>query len=194
MADMPTPAPVPMLLFCPRCSTQHIDAPDERTPGWNNPPHRSHLCHVCGHTWRPADVPTNGVAVLCTKGAHDGSAAPGGQPDEPDIALLVSMATCMNHGFALLEPNRQHAMLQDMRKLWAEVAGRGFYSQATRDHYLGFLGAAACTNGLVPGRGTPGTPGCSCDCHRDPGVKHVAPCCYPTFGNAEPLGSDELEH
>src|SRR5574340_600312 len=24
--------------------------------GWDNPPHRSHLCHGCGHIWRPADV------------------------------------------------------------------------------------------------------------------------------------------
>ena len=42
-----------------------------RNNQWNNPPHRSHLCHSCGHIWRPADVPTNGVAAIKTKGSAD---------------------------------------------------------------------------------------------------------------------------
>jgi len=63
--------PIDMVLFCPRCGEQHIDAPDERTPDWTNPPHKSHLCHACGCIWRPADVPTNGVAAIRTKGKND---------------------------------------------------------------------------------------------------------------------------
>lgn len=81
--------PIDMILLCPKCGTQHIDAPDDsrgpskcqRTPhcaepcgewcGWTNPPHRSHLCAGCGHIWRPADVPTNGVAAIKTKGKND---------------------------------------------------------------------------------------------------------------------------
>ena len=39
------------------------------------PAHRSHLCRPedggCGHIWRPADVPTNGVAAVKTKGKAD---------------------------------------------------------------------------------------------------------------------------
>lgn len=76
-------APIDMLLFCPKCNTQHIDAPDERTEGWSNPSHRSHLCHSCGTVWRPADVPTNGVASIETKGKADtwiASEAAGGEP------------------------------------------------------------------------------------------------------------------
>lgn len=71
------PAPVDMVLHCPKCGVQHIDAsepPVEFEPGaaqWNNPPHRSHLCHGCGHIWRPADVPTNGVAAVKTTGKAD---------------------------------------------------------------------------------------------------------------------------
>ncbi|PTT41475.1 hypothetical protein DBR23_05880, partial [Acidovorax sp. HMWF018] len=71
------PAPIDMVLFCPACGTQHIDAsepPVEFEPGaaqWNNPPHRSHLCHGCGHIWRPADVPTNGVKAVKTTGKAD---------------------------------------------------------------------------------------------------------------------------
>jgi len=62
---------VPMLLFCPECGLQHIDEPDERTPEWDNPPHRSHLCHGCGCIWRPADIPTEGVLNLATSGQAD---------------------------------------------------------------------------------------------------------------------------
>lgn len=57
--------PVPMLLFCPSCAKQHVDAPDAEK-GWRNPPHRTHLCHSCGHEWRPSDVPTTGVEKLIT--------------------------------------------------------------------------------------------------------------------------------
>lgn len=79
-------APVDMLLFCPACSTQHVDAADPegvtsveingREDRWDNPPHRTHLCHACGHRWRPADVATNGVLAIATKGQLDGAAAP----------------------------------------------------------------------------------------------------------------------
>lgn len=65
--------PIDMILYCPGCGLQHVDAPDRRTPDWENPPHKSHLCHGCGHIWRPADVPTNGVAAIKTKGKADAS-------------------------------------------------------------------------------------------------------------------------
>lgn len=35
-------APIPMLLFCPRCEHQHIDAPEPET-GWTNPPHAERI-------------------------------------------------------------------------------------------------------------------------------------------------------
>lgn len=73
--------PIDMVLHCPACGLQHIDkdeaagmlAFDVACYGepWRNPPHRSHLCHGCGHIWRPADVPTNGVAAVQTKGKAD---------------------------------------------------------------------------------------------------------------------------
>lgn len=58
--------PIDMLLFCPKCAVQHIDAPGGEWDGkpWNNPPHKSHLCLECGCIWRPSDHPTNGVATL----------------------------------------------------------------------------------------------------------------------------------
>lgn len=62
--------PIPMVLHCPKCHTQHIDVP-EPEKGWTNPPHKSHLCHSCGTVWRPADVPTTGVAAIATRGKQD---------------------------------------------------------------------------------------------------------------------------
>lgn len=93
-------APIDMVLHCPACGLQHIDRPnewsDEKAPcdppnsemhpddwaecdrilkayeaEWTNPPHRSHLCLGCKHIWRPADVPTNGVKAVTTKGEND---------------------------------------------------------------------------------------------------------------------------
>lgn len=68
-------APIDMVLHCPACGLQHIDGaetmPAAGSPHWDNPPHRSHLCGRCGHVWRPADVPTNGVACVKTIGKAD---------------------------------------------------------------------------------------------------------------------------
>lgn len=84
--------PVDLLLFCPACGTQHVDEakPDVcETCGqnesdctcttftaWLNPPHKSHRCTDCNHVWRPADVPTNGVKELQSKGERDGDPVP----------------------------------------------------------------------------------------------------------------------
>lgn len=67
-AEPDGPSPIPMILHCPTCGTQHVDAP---SGDWTNPPHRSHLCDWCGTVWRPADVPTEGVASIATRGAAD---------------------------------------------------------------------------------------------------------------------------
>lgn len=64
------PVPIPMILFCPKCREQHIDAPQPEK-GWTNPPHRSHECQNCGLVWRPADVATIGVEALETRGERD---------------------------------------------------------------------------------------------------------------------------
>ncbi|PNE59848.1 hypothetical protein A8H39_01495 [Paraburkholderia fungorum] len=79
--------PIPMLLFCPKCGAQHVDAPEHNADPhstreadesvesnvqeWTNPPHRSHLCHACGTVWRPADVATTGVSNIDTHGNAD---------------------------------------------------------------------------------------------------------------------------
>lgn len=86
--------PIPMLLFCPQCGTQHVDAPEaEQILGddegldvrfsWENPPHRSHLCHACGCIWRPAEVATTGVETIATVGKRDNWDGPGCVCAEP---------------------------------------------------------------------------------------------------------------
>lgn len=62
--------PIDMVLHCPVCRHIHVDAPEPET-GWDNPPHRSHKCHYCGCIWRPADVTTNGVHRIKTRGEKD---------------------------------------------------------------------------------------------------------------------------
>lgn len=61
---------IDMVLYCPECGKQHIDEPSGAS-GWTNPPHRSHLCAFCGCRWRPADIATNGVREIKTKGLFD---------------------------------------------------------------------------------------------------------------------------
>lgn len=67
------PEVVDMVLHCPVCHVQHIDEAVGEWDGkaWENPPHRSHLCRGCGHIWRPADIATNGVAAVKTRGKAD---------------------------------------------------------------------------------------------------------------------------
>lgn len=90
--------PIDMVLHCPACGLQHIDRPEADgnwtipMPGaWTNPPHRSHLCAGCGHVWRPADVPTNGVAAVQTRGKADSPiAAPrDGVPPALDVRRIL---------------------------------------------------------------------------------------------------------
>lgn len=79
------PTPIPMVIHCPECGAQHIDKPDPEKQ-WDNPPHRSHWCHGCGHVWRPCDLPTVGVEAVTTKGKDDGKIlkkkAPSDEPAE----------------------------------------------------------------------------------------------------------------
>lgn len=62
-------------------------------------------------------------------------------PEEPDQALLVSMAVCLRHGFGLDAPEQQQSQLREMRKLWDEVMGRGYYSPDNRERYVAMLAA-----------------------------------------------------
>lgn len=142
------PEPIDMLLFCPKCGAQHVDAPEKASDdrpvlyadAWTNPPHRSHLCHACGTVWRPADVPTNGVAAIQTSGKADTWS---GQPvlraevtDEPSLTnpltpygmlvralRIVSGTTLMDMADALLTtPAKLSAMEFDREPVTPEFA------------------------------------------------------------------------
>lgn len=53
------PTPIPMLLWCPKCSARHIDEGEFATRS-----HTTHACQECGMVWKPALIPTTGVQFL----------------------------------------------------------------------------------------------------------------------------------
>ncbi len=79
---------IDMLLWCPSCHAQHIDEPDDY---WTNPPHKSHLCGSCGLIWRPADLATNGVRKIKTKGTRDTFA-----PEECHLIPPCEFGKCLD--------------------------------------------------------------------------------------------------
>jgi len=52
-------APIPMLLWCPKCHERHIDQGEFAVKI-----HHTHACQFCGMVWRPAIVATVGVRFL----------------------------------------------------------------------------------------------------------------------------------
>lgn len=89
------PTPLDMLLPCPRCGLLHVDAP-EPDKGWSNPPHKSHLCHDCGCIWRPASVPTNGVASIAP-GKADTWISGKAEERPTRVELLAERAEALAH-------------------------------------------------------------------------------------------------
>jgi hypothetical protein len=53
------PTPIPMLIWCPFCTTRHIDEGKFATHH-----HHTHACQKCGAVWRPAVEATVGVQFL----------------------------------------------------------------------------------------------------------------------------------
>ncbi len=64
--------PLSMLLWCPQCSTRHVDIGEFATK-----PHHTHACQACGNVWRPAVESTVGVQFL--PGFKDGDSTPGAE-------------------------------------------------------------------------------------------------------------------
>lgn len=121
---------VNLILYCPVCTTQHIDAPEtdeeytarlhesswwecggEKPERWNNPPHRSHLCHECGHIWRPSDTPTNGVAEIVTKGKNDSV------PFAPAKPIPFGTVTTLRSGLQKFYPHGEPPYLDNAVKV-----------------------------------------------------------------------------
>lgn len=131
-------APIDMILHCPACGLQHIDAPEESDPttwaaekygNWTNPPHRSHLCHGCGHIWRPADVPTNGVAAVKTKGEADSTHA---------TRLPMQPIETDTHGVVRFKGNRIVGNLLERYSNMNEIARDAAQGQYTAEEQMQF--------------------------------------------------------
>lgn len=137
--------PIPMVLHCPKCGLQHIDEPDPgpvdlgdanewdakypawETTLWTNPPHRSHPCHGCGHIWRPADVPTTGVAAVQTKGKADSPI-----PSPPSAG----------DGWQTVPVTPTPGMITAADELDAELRSQGFNGAEVGAIYAAMLSAA----------------------------------------------------
>jgi len=117
--------PIDMVLHCPKCGMQHIDRRDEPlsadwddAEAWTNPPHRSHLCHGCRHIWRPADVPTNGVKAIQTKGKADSPIRSSAVVVGDGMLEPLIYAAIMHHGTpkTVVEFERAATNVADMLK------------------------------------------------------------------------------
>lgn len=53
------PAPIRMIIHCPKCKGQHVDRRE-----WTTRVHRKHLCENCKHVWQERVYPTVGVETL----------------------------------------------------------------------------------------------------------------------------------
>jgi predicted RNA-binding Zn-ribbon protein involved in translation (DUF1610 family) len=117
--------PTDMVLHCPNCGAQHIDAVTET---WPNPPHRTHLCHSCGHKWRPADVATNGVAAVKTRGKDDSPiATPAVRPNAPPPQWMPIQGTPLAVRMSVLDDLTAY---KNHRQNLVELADRGGMSPA----------------------------------------------------------------
>ncbi|WP_157783553.1 hypothetical protein [Rhizorhabdus wittichii] len=108
--ERPPDAPINIVLHCPNCGLQHIDEPVGEWEGrpWANPPHRSHLCHGCGCIWRPADIATNGVSSIETRGKADTWPADGEHAFE-SIGLIAGEAERRLSGACTVTASADHA-------------------------------------------------------------------------------------
>lgn len=81
---------IDMIIFCPKCGHQHVDREEtdkeytdrlhesswwelggDKPKRWDNPPHKSHLCHHCRNVFRLCDIETNGIKNIKTHGESD---------------------------------------------------------------------------------------------------------------------------
>ncbi len=77
--------PIPMFLTCPKCNARHVDEGEFATK-----PHHTHSCQGCGLTWRPAIVPTVGVAFLPGFKNEPAAPMPSQAKDAEDAVMLLN--------------------------------------------------------------------------------------------------------
>ncbi len=117
-------APLPMVLHCPRCGLQHVDAPDPAMD-WTNPPHRSHRCAACELIWRPADVATVGVEKIATRGSIDNDPGSFGLP----TPAMVEAGCRTAHTIEAIagEPTAH----EQIAAIWAAMRGASLEEETT---------------------------------------------------------------
>ncbi len=79
------------------------------------------------------------MAAIAAADAYDAANGVVRAPVEPPSGLLVSMAICLNHGFGApgyLTDIQKNSMLSDMRKLYDEVVGHGYWKPERAGQYV----------------------------------------------------------
>ncbi|CAJ6699597.1 Uncharacterised protein [Burkholderia pseudomallei] len=163
------PEPIDMLLFCPKCGVQHVDAPEKASEGhpvlyadaWTNSPHRSHLCHACGTIWRPADVPTNGVAAIQTRGkadTWDGEPEPRAEvtEEQPSLTNPLTPYGMLVRALRIVSGTTLMGMAQHLGRGPAELSAIEFGRKPVRDadivdaaHFFACVGIQSTTHALT---------------------------------------------
>lgn len=122
MLEAPQP-PIKMMLFCPRCRMQHIDAPHGE---WTNPPHATHLCEGCGLLWRPSNENTTGVALIHFEAKHKVAIFACIPPPSPKPDVVMTLPEALRyHATLMLAPEvapRVRATLTDASRLMRDAA------------------------------------------------------------------------
>jgi hypothetical protein len=93
--------PVPMVLACPKCGAGHEDVGE-----WATRPHKTHLCLLCKHEWRPFDYATVGVAP----------AEKGKGEDQPDWQLMAERS--------VTEAAQLQARIDELNDGWERIVCR----------------------------------------------------------------------
>jgi hypothetical protein len=150
------PAPIDMILFCPRCGLQHVDAPesdadfekrhaawkqditsDSPPPTrWTNPPHRSHLCHGCKYVWRPADIETNGAAEIQTKGSIDSPPIRGAMDQQRKPANNLTVKLFIGKEEIPITTKTELALVAALKAILWEHGNKPTVNRAMKEFYM----------------------------------------------------------
>lgn len=86
----------------------------------------------------------NAVEQAINQALSESGAAEGwvSVPAIPSEGRLISMALRYRHDFGLLADNPQQSILSQMKQLYEEAIGAGFYSPEKEEHYKAMIAAA----------------------------------------------------
>lgn len=104
--------PIPMLLRCPACNLQHVDA---EHGAWYKQGALEHLCVGCSHRWRPSE--THATFGLCCTGIGAAWCPIHGDCNCPNRAYALDGPSCPLH-----RDGSDHGAVSEERDVIGEMA------------------------------------------------------------------------